>query len=135
MTKPNQGYAFRYGPAAARMERILALLEFEPRGTVAQVADKLGLSTLAVDGAMRRLHRGRPKQVYVIGWQRRIGKLGGRMAAIYAKGSRPDAQKPDLSRVQAEAEARRSEKRRVASALRTGRKLRGPQVAKKKAFV
>lgn len=113
-------------PGGHTGERILALLEFEPRGTVAQVADKLDLSTLAVDGAMRRLHRSRPKQVYVIDWKRRIGKAGGRMAAVFARGNLPDAPKPDTSRAQAEAEARRAEKRRVASALRTGRKLRGP---------
>ena len=114
-------------PGGHTGERILALLAFEPRGTVAQVADKLGLTPLAVDGAMRRLHRSRPKQVYVIDWKRRIGKRGGRMAAVFAKGAKPDAKKPDASRAQAEAEARRAERRRVASAVRTGRKLRGPQ--------
>jgi len=131
-----------YGPGPDEDEpgghtgaRILALLEFEPSGTVAQVADKLDLTTLAVDGAMRRLHRSRPKQVYVIDWKRRIGKLGGRMAAVYAKGNKPDAEKPDTSRARAEAEARRAEKRRVASALRTGKKLRGPRGWKKQEVV
>jgi DNA-binding Lrp family transcriptional regulator len=114
-------------PGGSTGDQIMAYLDTEQSATVSQMAEHLGLSATAVDGAVRRLRLKRPKRLYIAGWKRRIGQRGGRMAAVFARGNWPDAPKPDVTDAQNEAEKRRAEKRRVASAVRTGRKLRGPR--------
>lgn len=99
-------------------------LEIQGAGTNAQIAKHTSMSMMAVDAATRRLHQA--GVIYVSAWKRRIGMRGGRMAAVFSLGRFYDTPKPDVSEAQAEAELRRGAKRRVASALRTGRKLRGP---------
>lgn len=126
-----------YGPGPAEdaedtrtIAKIIDYLEGQRVGTNAQIAKHTGLSEAAVDAATRRMHLSikahDPRRLYIAGWQRRIGKLGGRMSAIFAIGNRKDEPKPDNSRVQKEAEQRYAEKRRIKTALRTGRRLRGP---------
>lgn len=127
-----------YGPGPAEdaectdtVAQIVDYLEGQRTGTNAQIAKHTGLSVTAVDSATRRMHKSTkahdPRRLYIAGWQRRIGKLGGRMSAIFAIGNRKDEPKPDNSCVQKEAEKRYAEKRRIKTALRTGQRLRGPK--------
>lgn len=103
--------------------RVLSWLEDSGRrATVAEMAAALGMTTTAVDAAVRRIRtRERDlvpsrRSMHVVDWRRHIGS-GGRESAIYMHGPGGDAPRPDFSGAGREHSRRRNEKYRVLRAL------------------
>lgn len=103
MTKPNQGYAFRYGPAAARMERILALLS-KPH-TRQELAEATHIGVRGVQSYLTALMAEKPRRIHVHDWR---PNSPGSPTAVYLLGDKRDKKKP-----RAMTAAERSRRRRA----------------------
>jgi hypothetical protein len=71
---------------------IVELLQKEP-ATLQQIAAAMGMSVSGVRKHISNLHTATPKQVYICGWNQRVGGRGGDGAApIYCAGSKRDVE-------------------------------------------
>lgn len=102
MTTLNQGYTFRYSHAAARMERILDLLQ-KPH-TRQELAEATHIGVRGVQSYLTALMAETPRRIHVHDW--RINSPGS-PTAVYMAGDRKDKKKP-----RAMTAAERSRKRR-----------------------
>lgn len=102
MTTPNQGYTFRYSHAAARMERILDLLQ-KPH-TRQELAEATHIGVRGVQSYLTALMAEAPRRIHVHDWR---PNSPGSPTAVYLAGDRKDKKKP-----RARTEAERSRKRR-----------------------
>ena len=103
MTTPNQGYTFRYSHAAARMERILDLLQ-KPH-TRQELAEATHIGVRGVQSYLTALMAEEPRRIHVHDWR---PNSPGSPTAVYLVGNRKDKKKP-----RAMTAAERSRKRRA----------------------
>lgn len=103
MTSPNQGYVFRYSHSAARMERILELLQMPH--TRQELAEAAHIGVRGVQCYLTALMAETPRRIHVHDW--RINSPGS-PSAIYLVGDHKDKRKP-----RAKTNAERMRKRRA----------------------
>jgi len=89
MTTPNQGYTFRYSHAAARMERILELLQ-KPH-TRQELAEATSIGVRGVQSYLSALMAETPRRIHVHAWR---PNSPGSPSAVYLAGDRKDKRKP-----------------------------------------
>lgn len=89
MSKPNQGYAFRYETSLRKVDAILAALE-QPK-TRGELADAVGLSVRAVQSYLAMLLDKKNQRIRIQDWR---PNSPGSPSAVYIAGAGRNKRKP-----------------------------------------